>query len=293
MSTYSSYLLQKAGGDSILTHIPKLDVVFSGGGISGMYQLGVIAYLSSHLKPTQIDRHYGTSVGSASAVFSALMAADPSFSIDKVMEYINAKFKDEFNRENSYIINAWRNMQRDLLPENIHEICTDKVFITITVIENFRLKHKVISRFFSKEHLLDVVHTSMSIPFLTIPGLWKSYYCPFDKHTFKAVDGVFNAAASAHRRNNHPTLFVNVVWHNYPFVKRLHLFETSYDSFVVDGMRDVNLFCKGLKSQSSYMISLSLGVTDSYRWLISSHTLTSVTTALLLCVALWVLSHNI
>ena len=229
----------------------RMNIVFSGGGMSGMYQLGVIAYLSSTRPHTQINRIYGTSAGSISAVVFAFILdtqiAHSAALIDRNMQYMNNHLQREYHNEHRFIINAWRNILRELLPENIHEICTNKVFITMNVFSGGRFRNKVVSRFASKEHLLDVVHSSMSIPFLTIPGLWKLYRCPFDGRAYVAVDGFFNSyvAYDDHindQDNETKTLFVNILLHKYPFMKRLHLFETSYESFVVDGIRDAESF---------------------------------------------------
>ena len=229
--------------------IERLDVVFSGGGMAGLYQLGVVAYMASLIQAgvwsaSRVGRIYGTSAGCLSSIFLALVLSDPSSSsdsagcsVDRIMKHVNANLHHEYAREGRSIVRAWINILGALLPENVHEICSHKVFITINVFDRFRFKNKVVSRFASKEHLLDVVHTSMALPWLTIPGLWKTYVCPFEGRSYAAVDGLFNAAPVGAPTPT-TTLFVNILVHKYPFVKRLHIFEYErYDWLVIEGIQ--------------------------------------------------------
>ena len=277
-SVFADALKQKhEDDDSVLKSLfsqQRLHVVFSGGGIVGLYQLGVIVYIMyrHHRRaarransPASV-RIQGTSVGCISAIFLALMLSESSeqssreFTIEKFMDFVKDNFEREYTRENNNIANALRNVLRELLPENVHEICTDKVFITLNVFQNFRFRNKVVSRFFSKEHLIDVVHSSTSIHFLTIPWFWKTYHCPFEGRSYAVVDGILNAKLPPISELTDTTLHVNIIMHSYPFVKRLHLFEKSYDFMVVDGIKDAKAFfasngCGLRKPKTLYIVT--------------------------------------
>ena len=218
---------------------PAQNIAFTGGGMAAFFQTGFIGYLLAlrdHRR--NIRRIYGTSAGSLASVMFALMLNDPTVTIDHFLQCVAARLQEECVKEQGYLVNAWCTILRELLPENIHEYCTDRVFINILVLEKFRFKAKVISRYASKEHVIDVVRTSMSIPILTIPGLWARYTCPFEKKSFMAFDGI----ALPRVQTAAPTLVVDIYKHTYPTWKRLHIFEKSYDFMVMDGIKEAGAF---------------------------------------------------
>lgn len=235
---------------------PEQNVMFVSGALGGLYQMGVTAYLSAVLvnetknATHKIKNIYGTSAGAVSGPILAylLNVEKPTAKMDEWIQLINTKLHAECQREDGHIIRAWINLLDEFFPENIHEFCSDKVFITMTVFENYRASKKVVHKYLSKQHLLHVISTAMSIPFITIPTTHVIYKCPFENRDFHAVDGITIAPIV---ENDYPTLYVNIFRHFYPFFKRLHTFWTqNYDFLVINGIQDAHVFFRNDNGKS-------------------------------------------
>jgi hypothetical protein len=227
-----------------------INVAFSGGGMAGLYQSGAIGYLIGlcRKKLLSINHVLGSSVGAYSGIITCFMLYDNSFTINKLMKIINKQIKND--KENRQLINAWCNLLHKYLPKDIYKFCNNKLFIGIQVQEGLNFVHKVISNYKSNEHLIDVIYTSMSLPFLTIPTMFKKYKCPYDKKVYNAMDGVFTPDI---KDTKYKTLYVNIYKHPYDIKKRLLICEDSYDFLVKEGIHDMyNFFTKNKTKPTIY-----------------------------------------
>ena len=225
----------------------RQNICLSGGGVVGFYETGVLCYLQSLISSTIVTTNnfhhiYGTSAGAFAAVFLAYILNEPNnkWIIDKFMEKVDDIF---FSRKPTTTTKRracyyFRKLLEELLPENINEYCTDRVFIKIYVFENFQFREKIISQYASKAHVIDAVYASMAIPLLSIPYMWHSYYCPYENKYFMAFDGLFPTIVDL----SYPTLNVNIMLHTYPMWKRINVFENSYDFLVMEGIMDMDRF---------------------------------------------------
>ena len=234
------------GAQPRLLRDARQNVLLSGGGSMGFYHVGVIAYLLAALRAdagqTAVHHIHGTSVGALMGVLLALLLARPERSIDEMLDCVYSRLRVETVRARGYIIEAWCTLLREMLPEDIHEICSNRLFVNFWVLDSllpWRARTEVVSHFVSKEHLIATVHASMSIPFLSIPGPWTTYFCPVRRCALRTMDGVF---VPRPRDADVHTLVVNVMRHPYPFAYRLHLCEPSYDAMVLQGLRDADAF---------------------------------------------------
>jgi hypothetical protein len=62
-----------------------------------------------------------------------------------------------------------------VIPENAYELCTGRLFVSITVITKFGLQNKMISEFHSNEELVQACCASSTIPHITERS-WCRYF---------------------------------------------------------------------------------------------------------------------
>ena len=106
----------------------EIDVTISGGGTKGYYVVGAYAVLLHFIKTNKIKvmRWAGASVGAASAVFMCCGVSP----LDWVSTYWQTR--KNIVVDNISIAEGFRERANELLPDNAHEICNGKVFISIT-----------------------------------------------------------------------------------------------------------------------------------------------------------------
>lgn len=56
---------------------------------------------------------------------------------------------------------------KDIIPENAYELCSDRLFISVTVLTGYGMKNRIISRFTSNDDLLYCCMASSTLPYLT------------------------------------------------------------------------------------------------------------------------------
>jgi predicted acylesterase/phospholipase RssA len=58
-------------------------------------------------------------------------------------------------------------MVADLIPENAYQLCTGRLFVSVTVITATGLKNMIISEFHSNQEVLEACLASSTIPYIT------------------------------------------------------------------------------------------------------------------------------
>ena len=135
----NSHLPEKEGG----AEVEEIDVVLSGGGFKGFFLVGVWSVLRGMMaqKKLEVKRWAGTSVGAGCAVYMCC-------GVDPVV-WSNTYWRSRrLIRGGGLSINeAFGVLSNDVLPDNAHELCTDKVFLSITLLTAFGPKNMIISKF--------------------------------------------------------------------------------------------------------------------------------------------------
>lgn len=253
LSRYIEERLVKLNGN-IEQRLHKVNLVLSAGGMCGMYQAGITGFLlNKRQNKIQIHKIYGVSAGSCAGAFFIFMEQPTSnFSIDDFVKLVDTNLRNEYEKEKHYITNAWRNVMKEIFPDDIHIHCNGRLHIAIHCLErNGRIVRKVINCYKSKDHLIDVIHTSMSVPLVTIPEFVKKYKCPFTNQTLYAFDGMIVPEIIDDEDKKFPCLVADLHRHTYPFLKRLYLSESSYDFLVLDGIDDIHRLLSDGKSLPS------------------------------------------
>lgn len=142
---------------AIPTHI---DLVMSGGGFLGYYLLGMDRVFKK-LKKTHsltIVRYAGTSVGSFAAVAMVCNLRDEMLTLYDTLQ------------GNIHYFKELRTSFLSILPPNAYELCSSRVFISISVIDFFHglpiLRNIIVSTFSDNNDLVDACMASSNVPFL-------------------------------------------------------------------------------------------------------------------------------
>jgi hypothetical protein len=145
-------------GKRILTANQPQHIFFPGGGVNFWWQAGTILALSEtcDLKNGNFQM-YGASAGSISSVLAAC-GVDLKFA----MRIALSPSKGHTHADR---IERWL---QEILPENCHRLCSNKVNISVTTIHlsYLPLHRKVINVFSSKKDVIDCCLTSCHIPYL-------------------------------------------------------------------------------------------------------------------------------
>ncbi len=115
-------------------------------------------------KGIRIGRLAGASAGAWCAVFMAC-GLDP---VDWTRTYVTTQRL--MREEGLDLLGGYERFGKAVLPEDAHERCNGRVFISITRIENGLLKNEMVSHFESREDVLQCCMASSQLPFISCKG---------------------------------------------------------------------------------------------------------------------------
>lgn len=149
----------------------EIDIVVSGGGLKGYFMTGCSHILKHELKKQNISirRIAGASAGAWVGLF---MLCDFSTS-----NWIETYYlcRDRITRTIHDVYEEMWPWAQEHLPPNAYEICSGRLFISITEVTWCGLKNHIISEFTSNQDLFEACLASSAIPYLTFPGAIKKY----------------------------------------------------------------------------------------------------------------------
>ena len=245
---FDTFIEDLAKGEEI--NVPEdkreINVCVSGGGMACMYSSGLLAflyYLEKHNK-VKIKHLYGASAGAISCFFYLLFVYKQNiglndFNVSKFISDINNILKSKYAKH-PYVIDNWMEYIEENISDGFYEYCSNKLFVTIHVIENgFWFVQKTVSVFTSNEHLINILRCSGTIPYVTVPTGSTELY----NTEQYAYDGIYPQVVD----NTRWTLYVNVIKHNYPLLKRMTICDKSYEPLLIEGVYDIYHFYSGLK----------------------------------------------
>ena len=152
-----------------VVHDGHASVALCGGGFRTWYHIGVYHGLYRRFGADRLRsvRWAGSSVGSIMAVIAAC-GVDPDIVWAHIPE-MAALHRDRWGKNLTTVGSKCRFLLDDVLPEDAHERCTGRCFISITSL--FPIPHNVIlTEFDSRDDLIDAVIASTYIPTWTFPG---------------------------------------------------------------------------------------------------------------------------
>jgi hypothetical protein len=137
-----------------------IDIVFDSGMFNGSYLVGAMKYISELEKRNivKIHRISGCSIGSFIALLYILGKVDRAAEIHKLGVCHIREHKD-FNA-----LDLWISLIEVDIPENIHELMTDRVYLKYY---DTTLKQKIVKyRYTSKEDVFETIRRSCFLPFV-------------------------------------------------------------------------------------------------------------------------------
>lgn len=150
----------------------SIDVVISGGGLKGYYVTGASVVLQREMiaHDIEVSRAAGTSAGAWAAMFLILGITIP----DWIETYYACQDRQDVVIHEAYsLVIPWLKQR---LPKNSYEICSGRLFISITEISLWGgLQHRVISHFESNDDLYEACLASSTIPILSEKGGLRKY----------------------------------------------------------------------------------------------------------------------
>jgi patatin-like phospholipase domain-containing protein 2 len=141
-----------------------INLSFSGCGFLGIYHVGVIAAFKEHASEVLEGKMAGCSAGSLAAACAMSGCCIGQMCSDVLEIAIRARSRalgplhPTFN-----IVDIVRNGLRRILPPNAHEICSGRLFISLTRWKDN--KNVVINQFHTREELIQVLICSSFVPY--------------------------------------------------------------------------------------------------------------------------------
>ena len=207
-----------------------IDIVFSGGGLGCFYNLSIIYILYNMVKEEKIKIRYiyGVCAGSILGILLLCLIHSDEFKLspnelrnqyDMLKEYTND------NKDNTLLDNMTILLE-NILPKNAHEICSDKLFITVNKVTLFGLKRENVSKFESFEDLISIIKCSSTVPFCTVKGIFTKY-----KDSYY-IDGIL----PLYEKKEYQVLYIE-----YLIMFYRHVFkptDSNIDNFIFDGYNE-------------------------------------------------------
>jgi len=155
-----------------------INLIISGGGIKFYYLIGMKLFIDKLIKNSLLKIIKYSSISSGS-IFITLMACN----IDS--KEIIKKYRNCLSIKNISKLERIKFFLNSILPNNAHQLCNDRVYITTTLIYP-KLMKKTFSKFDSKNNLINIILASSSFPIFINQNIYYSF------NNYNYIDGCFS-----------------------------------------------------------------------------------------------------
>jgi len=216
----------------------KFDCILSGGGLKGYYLFGAIIILRKMIDNNQIEiRNFiCVSVGAMAAVF--LLSGISIHKMRNIYEFAKQNNKYDLNKLTLKILN-------ELLPDNIHELCNNKLKIIVSKLELKNMKEEVITKFKSKEHLLNIIHATSCIPYFTSKNMRG---VKIGNNTY--YDGAFTNNLPIINDNDMSQLVFHTINVDYRYKNTFNLNDKYPELLILKGVIEMETFLKKVSKKN-------------------------------------------
>lgn len=149
----------------------EIDIVVSGGGLKGYFMSGCSHVLQHELakQNVKIARIAGSSAGAWAGLFMLTNIGTENW----IESYYKCKERPEMNMHEAYEdIWPWVN---SCIPENAWEICSGRLFISITEVTWFGVRNHMISEYANNRELFEACMASSVVPYISSSTMFRSY----------------------------------------------------------------------------------------------------------------------
>ena len=215
--------------------LTEIDVVISGGGFKGMFMAGAGFVLNAPTckRELVIRRIAGASAGAWSGLFLCC-----GFDLRQWLHTYYACM----DRPDATVHEVYESLipwVKTHLPANAYELCSDRLFVSITVWDAAGPRNLIVSHFLSNDDLIQACLASSALPFLTERGICRRF------RGMLAADGCFS--------NNTPVFTDGVrrqlvfrLWDiEYPFRLLINPADSCIESLVLRGALLMARFLQG------------------------------------------------
>jgi hypothetical protein len=208
------------------------DCVISGGGLKGYYNFGICKILKKMDDCCLINIRKYTCVSAGAIIMTYIMCNIP------IIHSINIynELKTNNNNNNNLHENVI-NVMNDILPENAHILCSDKIYIVLSKLTCYGFQKEIVTNFYSKQHLIDVLSASIFIPFITSTG-WQGIL--IGEHYY--FDGWFVGNIPVNINNDIPQLVIETHNVNYDSNHILTMTDVCPELLIIKGAIEMEHF---------------------------------------------------
>lgn len=204
----------------------KINLIITGGGLAVYYSVGVLECL----------RRLDIKINKISCVSGgAIMGASYLCNLDAPTisnGYRNAKKMHDEKKLNT--LEVLRNEMMSQFPDNVHELCNDRLIITTNDFIGYRLNKIVHSKYNSKNDLIDIITASCTIPYFTHKSLYMYH------QNKRMVDGIYPHYLCS--EIDIRCLHINHAFVDYKFSNRFNFSDENIDLIIAKGMEDFKNF---------------------------------------------------
>jgi len=222
--------------DSIISHIPKnINLLLSGGGLGSFYHVGIVKLLDEycHNNSININKIYCVSGGAMIAVLY-MNGLDVNLFSD-----IYNEIKNDPQKCSLYLVDILRHYLETYLDDDCHIKCTNKLYIFVYEWKSRRnFERKVISKFTSKDDLINIVIASCTISYITA----KSSHHSYDGKCY--VDGIDIDMSLIEKDTDTEwgDIIIDTTYVDYKMTYKLNFIDDCIDNLILKGINDVELF---------------------------------------------------
>lgn len=243
----------------------KINICLSGGGITSIYASGILTILYNLIQQNKISINhiYTVSGGSFLGLYFLLLINNEcieekyKLNLSKLIYLINNTLRAQYNKEPYLALNLLETLQ-EYIPLNFYKTCNDKLFTSIHILDGFSIQKKMISTYYSNEHLINTIVCSSSIPYISIPTCFSIYTDPLTNKKYYALDGIYTPIID----DTNYTLYINIMNYSYPLINRMRIKDKIYDTLMLEGVYDFINFYKNNKSTNHIYYCKSTFITN-------------------------------
>lgn len=227
----------------------EFDCIITGGGLKGYYVYGSLLILKKLIELKKIKvRHY-TCV-SAGAFLSVFILSGLPINVFKRINEFAIENKTKYNIDEIMIKACY-----ELLPENIHEILGEKVRILISKASYSGCEKVIVSKFKSKQHLIQILHATCFIPYLT-----SNITNGVEINDEKYFDGGFAYIQEYIGNNDIPQLVFHTNYVDYKFKYVFDFSDNHPEIIVMKGIVEFAQFIKNIQLDDKYYTIKSIPI---------------------------------
>ena len=234
----------------------EIDIVLSGGGLKGYFMAGCAQVLRSELgkQNIRIGRVAGTSAGSWAGVFLLCDFATEDWleTFFACQEHSNLTLLEAYE-------SIWSGVEA-LLPANAYEICTGRMFISVTELTWWGVRNRMISKFSSNRDLFEACCASSMIPYLT----HKKLYWDLKFANMFCLDGGITNNTPVFTDGDNRQLVFRLYDVEYPWRNMINPLDTCIETLSIRGGLLMSRFLQGESMDSITWLEKKRTKSDLY-----------------------------